>query len=164
MTRVIQGQFEVFELKDKMTYFEEAVHMFWEQWGSETNYRFYYDCMLHACGPGSDLPRFYLLMQHDVIIGTYALLRNDLISRQDIFPWLACLYVAPEHRGNRIGSALMEHALRESGKKGYERLYLCTELDGYYEKNGWSLEANGYLFNGEETKIYGRSTGRIASV
>lgn len=83
-----------------------------------------------------DLPIFYIALENESIIGTYALLRNDLISRQDIFPWLACLYVSPGHRGRRIGSRLLKHALEEAEKKGHSKLYLCTDLTGYYEKYG----------------------------
>jgi predicted N-acetyltransferase YhbS len=92
-------------------------------------------------------------MQHQSIIGMYALLRNDLVSRQDLCPWLACLYVAPEYRGQR-GAALLQHAEQEARRKGYDRLYLCSGLDGYYEQFGWSHFANGYAVNGAETKIY----------
>ncbi|MDQ0888928.1 GNAT superfamily N-acetyltransferase [Paenibacillus sp. V4I9] len=146
--------FEVFELQDKMAYFDEAVKLFWNQWGSQSNYKFYLDCMMNSCNSESDLPRFYLAIQNKTIIGTYALLRNDLISRQDLFPWVACIYVVPQLRGNDIGSKLLEHAMRETRKKGYGKLYLCTDLNGYYEKNGWTHLTTGYMFNGDATKIY----------
>jgi N-acetylglutamate synthase-like GNAT family acetyltransferase len=150
--------FEVYELQDKMEYFDDAVKMMWNQWGTQTNFKFYHDCMLHSCNTESDLPRFYMALHNKSIIGTYALLRNDLISRQDLFPWLACLYVVPESRGHNIGAKLLEHATRETEKKGLKKLYLCTDLDGYYEKSGWTHLTNGYMFNGEETKIYEAST------
>lgn len=150
--------FKVFELQDKMEYFDEAVRVFWNQWGSLSNYKFYHDCMMHSCNGESDLPRFFIAVQNNSIIGTYALLRNDLISRQDLFPWLACLYVVPQLRGNKIGSKLLEHAIQVTGKKGFKKLYLCTDLDGYYEKNGWSHLTTGYMFNGDATNIYEVST------
>ncbi|NRF89856.1 GNAT family N-acetyltransferase [Paenibacillus frigoriresistens] len=150
--------FEVFELQDKIAYFDEAVKLFWTQWGSQSNYNFYLDCMMNSCRSESELPRFYLAIQDKTIIGIYALLRNDLISRQDLFPWVACIYVIPELRGNNIGSKLLEHAISVTGKKGYNKLYLCTDLDGYYEKYGWTQLATGYMFNGDSTKIYEFST------
>lgn len=146
--------FQVHELKDKVEHFESAVQMFWSQWGTDCNFKFYYDCMLYSMKAESDLPRFYIAVQNDSIIGTYALLRTDLISRQDIFPWLACLYVVPECRGQNIGAKLLQHAIQETRKMGYPNLYLCTDLDGYYEKFGWSHLTNGYTIHGEETKIY----------
>lgn len=146
---------EIVGLEKRMDVFDTAVEMFWKQWGSADNRKFYYDCMLHSCKTGSDLPRFYIALEDDnTIVGTYALLRNELVSRQDIFPWLACLYIAPERRGNKLGAALLQHALREAAQKGYENLYLCTDLERYYEKYGWDCLGDGYIFNGDPTKIY----------
>ncbi|KXZ15127.1 hypothetical protein AXI59_04540 [Bacillus nakamurai] len=31
------------------------------------------------------------------------ILKNDLINRQEIMPWFACLYTAPESRGKSFG-------------------------------------------------------------
>jgi GNAT superfamily N-acetyltransferase len=147
-------RFDIYSIQDQPEYFERAVQLFWSQWGTEKNAMFYRDCMLHSMRPGCDLPRFYIAVRHEAIIGTYALLRNELISRQDLFPWLACLYVTPECRGQKIGSKLLEHALQETRKIGSDKLYLCTDLDGYYEKYGWTHVADGYIFTGDETKIY----------
>ena len=149
---------EIYSLKDKAELFEKAVQLFWNQWGTQNNFKFYHDCMLHSLKPDIDLPSFYVAVEDESIIGTYALLRNDLISRQDIFPWLACLYVSPERRGREIGSLLLRHALQETEKRGHRKLYLCTDLTGYYEKYGWSHIANAYLFTGDETKVYEAST------
>lgn len=155
--------FEVYELKDKVEYFQSALQIFWDQWGTETNFKFYHDCIFHSMKTDSDLPRFYIAIQNESIIGTYALLRNDLISRQDIFPWLACLYVVPECRGRNIGAKLLQHALQETLKKGHDKLYLCTDLNGYYEKYEWTHITSGYIFNGVETKIYMASTSTKAN-
>ncbi|WP_245585880.1 GNAT family N-acetyltransferase [Paenibacillus pinihumi] len=152
----------IVELNQRMDLFDAAVRMVWEQWGSETNYNFYYDCMKNSCDTASELPRFYIALQEDkTIVGTYALLTNDLISRQDLFPWFACLYVIPECRGNRLGALLLQHALDETAKKGYQNLYLSTDLDDYYEKYGWNYLNEGYIFNGDLTKIYVHPTNAL---
>jgi len=149
---------EIDELIDRTDLFDEAVDFFWKQWGNEQNYQFYKDCMKHSYTTTSDLPRFYLAIQNNVIIGSYAILRNDLISRQDLTPWFACLYVVPKLRGQGLGATLLQHALQETLKKGYENLYLCTDIDGYYEKYGWDHLDNAFLFNGEPIKVYVKST------
>lgn len=149
---------ELFEISEKLDLFEEAVNVFWKQWGSDSNYAFYYDCMKHSCISKSDLPKFYIAMKDSSIIGTYALLRNDLISRQDLFPWFACLFIVPELRGNKLGSLLLEHAVKEAAKKGFNKLYLSTDLENYYEKYQWEFFDKGYIFNGHKTKIYVKST------
>ncbi|MDM5188806.1 GNAT family N-acetyltransferase [Bacillus sp. DX4.1] len=64
------------------------------------------------------------------------------------------MYVSPEYRGNKIGSQLLQHAIEETSKKGYENLYLSTDLNGYYEKNGWTHLTEGYGVSGDSIKIY----------
>lgn len=155
---------QIYQLKDMPEHFESAVRLFWSEWGTDRNYKFYEDCMLHSMNAQSDLPRFYIAIQQDAIIGTYALLRNDLISRQDLFPWLACLYVVPERRGQRIGAELLRHALRETKRKGHDNLYLCTDLEGYYEKLGWSRVASGYGLTGDPTNIYSAAAATNSSL
>ncbi|MFC4410474.1 GNAT family N-acetyltransferase [Chungangia koreensis] len=144
----------VVDLRDRMDLFEEAVKVFWDEWGSETNYNTYYDAMFHACKTDGVIPRFYIVLEQDQIIGTYALLMNDFISRQDLYPWFACLYVHPDYRSKHIGSQLLKHAQEEVRKKGFDSLYLATDLDDYYEKYGWSYLADGYGVTGAAIKIY----------
>lgn len=149
---------EIIDIKNRADLFEQAVDFIWGYWGNERNFNFYQDCMKHSCTTNSDLPKFYIVLQNETIIGSYALLRNDLISRQDLTPWFACLYVVPELRGQKLGEVILEHAIQETRKKGYENLYLCTDIDGYYEKYGWIHLNNAFLFNGEEIKVYKKST------
>jgi GNAT superfamily N-acetyltransferase len=149
---------KIMELQKDSSMFDVAVKVFWEQWGSEDNFRFYEDCIFHSCGTEEDLPRFYIALQDGEIMGTYALLRNDLNSRQDLYPWLACLYVDPGHRGSGHGSVLLDHALKEAYKKGYNHLYLTTDLEDYYEKYGWTHSTEAVGLSGESMKVYVKGT------
>jgi len=134
----------------------EAVDYFWSRWGDESTFDFYRDCIERSCDAEADLPRFYLLTDGEKgsIAGGYALLRSDLNSRQDLCPWLACLYVEPDWRSLSLGRLLLEHAAEEARGKGYGSLYLCTDLEGYYERYGWIHIGKGYGIDGAETKIY----------
>ncbi|WP_416150117.1 GNAT family N-acetyltransferase [Salipaludibacillus sp. HK11] len=149
---------QIVELKDRNSLFEEAIQVFWKEWGNENNYQFYEDCMIHSCSVPSEIPKFYVAIEEGEIIGTYALLRNDLNSRQDLCPWLACLFVKDKYRGRKIGSKLLQHSLREAKKKGYDKLYLSTDLDGYYEKYGWKNSGIVYGVSGEYIKLYEKET------
>ncbi len=151
---------KIVEVQQRKDLFEKAVNAFWEQWGSEQNYKFYENCMIHSCQTKDELPRFYIALIDEEIVGTYALLRNDLNSRQDLYPWFACLYVNPEHRGKEIGSQLLQHAIEETSRKGFENLYLSTDLDGYYEKYDWTHDGEVYGVDGGSLKIYKKSSNR----
>ncbi|MCG7386830.1 GNAT family N-acetyltransferase [Paenibacillus sp. ACRRY] len=146
--------FEIMNIRQKPELLQAAVQYFWKQWGTETSYHFYRDCMERSVDTNSDVPRFYVMLDGDRIIGGYALLRSDLNSRQDLFPWFACLHVVPEYRGKNLGGQLQKHAVNQVKLKGYDKLYLCTDLQGYYEKNDWTYIGKGYLLDDEETRIY----------
>jgi GNAT superfamily N-acetyltransferase len=144
---------EIIELRDRNDLFEKAIQTFWEVWGNEDNYKFYEDCMIHSI-TSEDLPRFFVALENGEIIGTYALLRNDLNSRQDLCPWLACLFVDREYRGKKIGSMLLDHGLKEAAKKGYKKLYLTSDLENFYEKYGWKNNGIAYGVSGGHIKVY----------
>ena len=133
---------------------EPAVAYIHRQWGNEGNHAFYFDCARHSSRGPSGLPRFYVLMEGQAIIGCCALLVNDLISRQDLWPWLGCLYVDPEWRGRRLSEALMDHARAEAHRAGFCELFLSTTHEGLYEKFGWTRLADGYNSSGERFGIY----------
>jgi N-acetylglutamate synthase-like GNAT family acetyltransferase len=92
-------------------------------------------------------------------IGCAALITNDFISRHDLYPWLACLYVAPEERGQSLGNQLMEHAVQQARRAGFASVYLTTDHDGYYEKYGWNRIEDGIdLFTAQPSRIYKKQT------
>ncbi|TFD96262.1 GNAT family N-acetyltransferase [Jeotgalibacillus sp. R-1-5s-1] len=132
--------------------FEAALDLFWGTWGSEDNRMFYGDCMRNASG--DDVPRFYVVRDGENMIGTVALLRNELVSRQDLTPWLACLFVNSDYRGQGIGFKMMEEVCREAASLGYEYVHLSTDLEGYYEKAGWTYFDEFYGLGGGKIKVY----------
>jgi len=138
---------------------DPAVEYFWSCWGNESNRIFYEDCILNSLDPKNDLPKFYLgLDNNHQIIGSYALLTNDIISRQDLMPWFACLFVNEEQRKNGFGGQFLTHALKEAHTKGYHNLYLSSDLVNFYERKGWKLFGKGYNVFGEGFKVYSKAT------
>lgn len=93
-------------------------------------------------------------MEENKIVGSYAILRSDLNSRQDLSPWFACLFVELEYRGKHIGAQLQTHAINQAKLRGYENLYLCTDMTGYYEKTNWRFIGKGFSLFDDETRIY----------
>lgn len=137
---------------------QQGIHYFWKCWGSASNFKFYEDCILHSLDNNNRLPKFYVLLDNEQIIGSYALLTNDIISRQDLMPWLACLYVNEEFRGKGLAAQLLQHGRSEAHRLGFPNLYLSTDLENFYESNGWLYLAEGYNVMGESIKIYTCST------
>jgi GNAT superfamily N-acetyltransferase len=65
--------------------------------------------------------------------------------------------VEPQHRGRGYGSQLINHVAEETRKFGFPQLHLCTDLEGYYEKQGFAFNGLGYHPWGEASRVYTRT-------
>lgn len=149
---------QIVELSTRRDLLTKAISYFWNCWGNDSNFAFYCNCIENSLNPGKPLPKFYIALENNTIIGSYALVVNDLISRQDLMPWFACLFVNTDCRNKGIAKELLQHGLWEARTKGFNDLYLSTDLDGFYEQTGWKHICNGYNVHGEELKIYSKPT------
>ena len=150
----------IISVHDSSLGLEAATQYIHSKWGSSENYNFYHDAITHASSTNK-LPQFYLLIDDDLqaILGCSALLTNDLISRQDLYPYMACLFVEEQHRGKSLGNLLSEHAVKQAHAAGFPTIYLTTNHIGYYEKYGWTHHTNAYnTFETTPCRIYTKPT------
>lgn len=64
---------------------------------------------------------------------------DDLPNASEPGPWLAALFVMPEHRHHGIGSALVDTVVDHAKSLGHKQLYLYTaDQVKWYEDLGWS--------------------------
>lgn len=139
-------------VSDNPEFIDRAVKYNCERWPLDDN--IYDDCIRHSINNKNKLPRWYLMLRDDEIIGSYGLIVNDFISRQDLWPWFAALYIEESERGKKLGAMLLEHGRKEAGRLGFDKLYLCTEHIGFYEKFGWKKIGKGYHPWHESSSIY----------
>lgn len=143
---------QIISVREYPEYLEQAVDYFSSKWGVAKN--IYQDCISNSLTTESPLPRWYLMMKDETIIGSYGLIVNDFISRQDLWPWLCAVYIEESERGKTLGSLLLAHGQRESAKLGFPMVYLNTDHVGFYEKYGWRYIGGAYGVSGEETRVY----------
>jgi len=148
----------IIEVSQQPDLIDTAVQYFWKCWGSSSNFKFYEDCILNSINPDNKLPKFFVGLEDDKIICSYALLVNDIISRQDLMPWFACLHVEEAYRNQGIAAQLLDHGFAQALDKGYQELYLSTDLVNFYERKGWTHHSEGYGVSGGQIKIYQRTT------
>ena len=149
---------EILNVRDYEGGLEQAARYFHEAW-SGIHLQFYLDALQHSSLEGHPLPRFYLMLESGRPIGCYGLIVNDFISRHDLYPWFAALFIDPRERGRALGNVLLEHGLNEAALAGFDQLYLTTDHDGYYEKYGWERIEDGFERDGSPARIYRHATG-----
>ncbi|AKT41235.1 GNAT family N-acetyltransferase [Chondromyces crocatus] len=91
------------------------------------------------------LPATLVASSAGAFLGTVSIVKNDMAERPALSPWLAALWVDPQHRRRGVGAALVEAATSTAFTAGVDTLHLCTTPDNapFYGKLGWQqVEAN----------------------
>jgi N-acetylglutamate synthase-like GNAT family acetyltransferase len=144
----------VINVRESSEYKEQAIAYIQSKWGNRRNNKVYEDCISHSIDTKNPLLIWYLLMDSETIIGCAGLITNDFISRMDLCPWLCALFIDKKYRGQNLGSLLISKIKDDVAKIGLDKLYLCTDFTGYYEKFGFSYIGEGYHPWGESSRIY----------
>jgi predicted N-acetyltransferase YhbS len=76
------------------------------------------------------------LTDDDQPVGAVNLVESDDDSHNDWTPWLAGMVVAAAHRGQGIGTALVQTLLKEAQRMGVPRVYLGSDGPGFYARLG----------------------------
>ncbi len=149
---------EIVHISEVKSHVEVVSKWMQSEWGNEKNFEFFYSIVSHSMDK-TNLPQTFVALENGKPIGTIGLWRCDMVSRQDLYPWLSALYVLPEFRNKSVGKQLQDHILNYALKLGYEKLYLYTDIENYYEKNGWELIDKGITYSGEYDQIYVKYLG-----
>ena len=83
----------------------------WQAFGGEALPREFFASIVQHSQTAEALPLTFIAVEGEQLLGTIGLWRCDLISRQDLFPWLAALYVAPAARGQGLAGQLQRHVI-----------------------------------------------------
>ncbi len=144
---------KIISVREHPEFKTKAIAYFQKSWKSVLP-EIYEDAITHSISARNSLPQWYLLEKHNEIIGCSGLITNDFISRGDLYPWLCALFIEEPHRGNSYGLLLIEKVKMDAVRLGFEYLYLCTSLIGYYEQYGFVYIGQGYHPWGEASRIY----------
>ena len=72
------------------------------------------------------------------VIGTAALKSESVGSEPGQGPWLAAFIVGKDHRGQGVGTALVEAIEGEACRLGFPTIYTSTDAaEGIYRRRGW---------------------------
>ncbi|MDZ7277475.1 GNAT family N-acetyltransferase [Pantoea eucrina] len=144
-------------LSDVPHHASQITDWLWQAFGAGTA-REFYDSIVRSSLNGAEFPvTFVALDAHDTPLGTVGFWRCDLISRQDLWPWLAALYVDPAARGNGLSEALQQHVIDYARAQGHEKLWLWSTFGGYYERFGWEYTCKAIEFPDIAVNVYARS-------
>ena len=79
----------------------------------------------------------FVAVVNNRIIGMTTLMKSDYYPLPEIYPWVSCIFVDEEYRGNKISGKLIDFANEYAKNLGFKRTYIPTEYVGLYEKYGY---------------------------
>ena len=74
------------------------------------------------------------------LLGSAAIIKNDMETKPQLSPWLASVYITPQYRNKGIGTRLVQHSMAMAQSNNIDKLYLLTPgQKSFYEKLGWHI-------------------------
>ncbi|WP_313055500.1 GNAT family N-acetyltransferase [Pseudomonas lopnurensis] len=84
------------------------------------------------------IPSIFIAISGNQLVGSAALVKNDMDSKPDLSPWLAAVYVKEGFRHQGIATELIIRCEYEAVRSNTSTWYLYTEFASkLYEKLGW---------------------------
>ena len=150
---------KVINVRECPEWLDSAADYFSVKWNIDR--QLYIDSMNDSLSTKNAVPRWYLMLRDDEIIGGFGLIENDFMIRTALCPWLCALYVEPAERGRQLGAKLLAHGCLEAARLGFSKVYLNTDHVGYYEKYGWRHIGDFAHQSGVDARVYEADAVRI---
>ena len=124
-------------LRERPELLDRMAVWFHQKWGiPESAYRESMEDCLNTAGP---VPRWYVVMDADRIVGGLGVIENDFHLRRDLTPNVCAVYVEEDCRKRGLAGLLLNHVCSEYRAMGVDTLYLATEHTSFYERYGWEF-------------------------
>ena len=135
-------------LKNEPERLQQAASWFHEKWGIPLEA--YLESMKDSLQENAVVPRWYMAMDGETIIGGLGVIENDFHNRPDLAPNVCAVYTEPDRRGLGIAGTLLHFVCDDMRTQGIDTLYLVTSHTGFYERYGWRYFCPVYC-DGEDT-------------
>lgn len=127
---------EIIDIKNNRKYLEEYVTLCSKEWGTGSSDKEYIDNKINKILNEDKVISILGLIDNEELIGFISLFKYDGDERRDLTPWYATIYVKDKYRGKGYSKLLSDSILDKARSLGYNKIYLKSYLNNYYEKFG----------------------------
>lgn len=159
---------KIYNLKEKLQYIDEISILTQKEWGEKNlpEKDFNLKAKQKVLKIKSTLNKFnyckLILLDDNNLVGFISIFPKDCEERQDLSPWYATMYVKEAYRGKGYSKILNDAIIAEARKRNFRKLYLKSNIEGYYEKFGAKYMET--LKNGEKLYYIDIPTNRISII
>lgn len=138
--------FEISDLRLRPEFFDAVADRVWRAWWKPSGHPLErISSGLAEMMKGERIP--FAIVAHDggEFFGSTLGIASDLDARPQYSPWVAAVWVEPQHRLKQVGRALVAHAAQTLFVRGFARIYLCSSPKrfNFYTRQGWApIEEN----------------------
>jgi GNAT superfamily N-acetyltransferase len=128
------------DLRQRPEFFDTVADRIWRAWWKERGFPFNYIAgRLEENLNAEPLPIALVAHEGATFLGTSSVIASDLEELPHYTPWVAAVWVDPQHRERQIGRALVARAACDVFDLGIDRVYLCAEKRrrNFYVRQGW---------------------------
>jgi len=88
------------------------------------------------------------------IAGFCTFLETDYYPDNRYFPWISTVFVDEKYRGSRISGKMIEKVCEHAREHGFSRVYIPSDMTGFYEKYGFSKIDELVNYGGDTDNIF----------
>ncbi|WP_432284899.1 GNAT family N-acetyltransferase [Aminobacter sp. BA135] len=146
MSQLANSEYIISDLRHQPRFKATVAHRIWQAWwiGQDVPLS-YIEGRVEEDLTSNRIPFALVAHRSKVFLGTASVIAHDMDERPQYSPWVALVWVDPEHRGSGVGSALVRAAGDAAFKLGHSPVYLCAtpEKSSFYRRLGWEAIEDG---------------------
>ena len=96
----------------------------------------------------------FAAMDGERIVGFCTFLKTDYYPENRYWPWISSIFVDEQYRGRRISGLMIEKAIEYAKEQGFDKVYIPSDMTGFYEKYGFELIDRLVNYGGDEDNVF----------
>lgn len=86
----------------------------------------------------TDWESVFAAVEDGEIIGFCTFLKTDYYPENRYWPWISSIFIAEPYRGRHISKLMIERVMDYAKEQGFTRVYIPSDMLGFYEKYGFT--------------------------
>lgn len=109
----------------------------------------------------SDWEAAFAAVEDGKIVGFCTFLKTDYYPDNRYRPWISSVFVDEKARGRRVSHRLIEAAEQYALSVGFRRVYIPSDMTGFYEKCGYAPVGTLVNYGGDTDTVFMKEIGRL---